>query len=81
MTGKPRETLTNEYLTKNFSDNFTLALSSINAARAVVDSGKEFKLGQLLDSVARMKNKEAEDKISTACDISKEENDEFEGHE
>lgn len=77
MSGKPRETLTNEYLTKNFSDNFSLALNSINAARALVESGKEFKLTQLLDSVARGKNREIcevkedrEEKSET--DISKE---------
>lgn len=76
MTGKPRETLTNEHLSKNFSDNFTLALSSINAAKALIDSGREFKLTQLLDSVARMKNKEAEELIKV-CEIQAETEHEF----
>ena len=55
---KQRDCLTNEYLTKYFPDNFTLALSSIASAKALVDSGKEFRLMQLLDSVAKSKARE-----------------------
>ncbi len=55
---KQRDCLTNEYLTKYFPDNFSLALSSIGAARALIESGKEFRLMQLLDSVAKGKARE-----------------------
>lgn len=57
-TNKQRDQLTNEYLTKHFPDNFSLALSSIHSAKALIDSGKEFRLMQLLDSVAKSKSKE-----------------------
>ncbi len=65
---KQRDCLTNEYLTKYFPDNFSLALNSIGAAKALIDAGKEFRLMQLLDAVA--KSKAREEKIHTHEDAS-----------
>ena len=67
--GKQRDTLTNEYLTKHFADNFSLALTSIEAARGVIESGREFRLTQLLESVAKSRIKEDEVCVSEECSI------------
>ncbi len=51
---KQREFLTNEYINKNFSDNFSLALASIDGARDLVKAGKEFTLHTLLHSLGKL---------------------------
>ena len=50
---KQKENLTNEYLNKNFSDNFDVALSSIDVAKSFIQSGKSFTLSSLLDAIAK----------------------------
>lgn len=50
---QPSGYLTNEHLMKHFPNSFALGLSAIDSAKALIHSGKEFRLGQLLDAVAR----------------------------
>ncbi len=50
---KQREYLTNEYINKSYTDNFALALASIESARDLIKSGKEFNLQALLSSIGR----------------------------
>lgn len=62
---KQRDMLTNEYIKKNFSDNFSLALASIEVAKNMIRSGRDFTLNSLLDTVAKsaeLKKIESEDK-------------------
>jgi hypothetical protein len=51
---KSRASLTNEYMSKNFTDNFTLALTAMDCARYFIESGREFTLASLLDHVAKV---------------------------
>ena len=53
-----RENLTNEYLKKNFTDNFTLALSAIDIGRNLIDAGKEFNLSGLLNGIAKKEDEQ-----------------------
>ena len=57
---KSRQALTNEHLTKNFSDNFTLALETMESARNFIHSGKDFTLSSLLDHMAKASLQERE---------------------
>jgi len=63
MTAKQKENLTSEYLTKHFPDNFSLAITAIASAKHLIASGKEFRLTQLLDSVARGKIREEQERV------------------
>lgn len=58
--GKTKHTLTNEYLTKNFADNFTLALSAIDIGRHLIKSGKEVTVTSLLEQIAKSPTPEPE---------------------
>ena len=61
---KQREFLTNEYINKNYSDNFSLALASIEGARELVKVGKEFTIHSLLHSLGKIsENKKEEAKV------------------
>jgi|JI9StandDraft_1071089.scaffolds.fasta_scaffold04512_2 hypothetical protein len=51
---KQREFLTNEYINKNFSDNFSLALASINGAKDLIKAGREFTLQSLFASLGKI---------------------------
>lgn len=50
---KQKTHLTNEYLMKYFTDNFSLALGAIATARNWVGNGKDFTLTTLLESVGK----------------------------
>lgn len=50
---KAKSHLTNEYLMKQFSDNFSLALGAIATARIWVGNGRDFTLTTLLESVGK----------------------------
>lgn len=45
--------LTNEYLTKNFTDNFSLSLSAVDLAKHMIQGGKEVTVTTLLDQIAK----------------------------
>ncbi len=49
---KFKKCLTNEYITKYYKNNFTLALDVIERARKIVNSGKEFNLQDLLEKMS-----------------------------
>ena len=50
---KPKGHLTNEYLTKVYSDNFSLALTAIEFAKTQILSGKDTKLGDVFETLAK----------------------------
>ena len=50
---KPKGHLTNEYLTKVYSDNFSLALTAIELAKTQILSGKDTKLGDVFETLAK----------------------------
>jgi len=50
---KSRYPLTNENLTKHYTDNFTLSLDAIEKARALVEMGRDFNISALLDQMAK----------------------------
>lgn len=50
---KTRHGLTNENLTKYYTDNFTLALDAIEKGRSLIKVGKEVTISNLLDQMAK----------------------------
>jgi len=54
--GRLKEFLTNERLTQNYTDNFSLALSTIDHARNMIHAGREFTLTSLLEDIAKKKS-------------------------
>ena len=50
---KQRHYLTNEYLMKSYADNFTLALTAIDLAKSQILAGKDTKLGEIFETLAR----------------------------
>ena len=50
---KPKGNLTNEYLMKSYSDNFSLALTAIELAKMQILSGKGTKLGEVFETLAK----------------------------
>jgi hypothetical protein len=46
--------LTNEYLMKSHPDNFSLALNAIELAKAQIASGKDTKLGEVFETLAKL---------------------------
>lgn len=50
---KTRHGLTNENLTRYYTDNFMLALDAIEKARSLIRVGKEVTISNLLDQMAK----------------------------
>lgn len=46
-----RENLTNEWISKQYCDKFTLALKAIRVAKHHMDAGQDFTLNSLLEEV------------------------------
>ena len=51
---KPKHNLTNEYLMKSYADNFSLALKAIDLAKAQIDAGKDVKLSEIFETLAKI---------------------------
>ena len=51
---KPKHNLTNEYLMKSYADNFSLALKAIDLAKAQIDAGKDVKLSEIFENLAKI---------------------------
>ncbi len=50
---KQRHYLTNEHLMKSYADNFSLALTAIDLARTQILAGKDTKLAEIFETLAR----------------------------
>jgi hypothetical protein len=53
MEGK-KHYLTNEHLMKTYSDNFSLALRAMDFARAQIASGRDMRLTEIFDTLAKL---------------------------
>jgi hypothetical protein len=49
-----QKNLTNEYLMKSYANNFSLALTAIELAKTQIAAGKETKLGEIFETLARL---------------------------
>lgn len=49
-----QKNLTNDYLMKTYSNNFALALTAIELAKSQIAAGKETKLGEIFETLARL---------------------------
>jgi|GEM_PF-4229322 hypothetical protein len=49
-----QKNLTNDYLMKSYSNNFSLALTAIELAKSQIAAGKETKLGDIFETLARL---------------------------
>ena len=50
---KVKTHLTNEYLMKSYADNFSLALTAIELAKAQILSGKDANLASIFETLAK----------------------------
>jgi hypothetical protein len=60
--GRSKEFLTNERLTHNYVDNFSLALATMDHARNMIHAGRDFTLAALLEDMTKKKVYEKKDK-------------------
>lgn len=51
--GKQKKYLTNEHLMESYADNFSLALTAIDLAKAQIQAGKDTRLGEIFDTLAK----------------------------
>lgn len=51
---KQKHYLTNEYLMKSYADNFSLALTAIEFAKASIAAGKDTKLSEVFETLAKL---------------------------
>ncbi len=51
---KQKNYLTNEYLMKSYADNFSLALNAIELAKAQISAGKDTKLAEIFETLAKL---------------------------
>lgn len=50
---KQKTYLTNEYLMKSYADNFSLALNAIELAKSQIAAGRDVRLGDLFETLAK----------------------------
>jgi hypothetical protein len=49
-----QKNLTNEYLMKSYANNFSLALTAIELAKTQIAAGKDTKLGEIFETLAKL---------------------------